>query len=101
MNANDSNLPDKLSADDSSHGDKMRLQCIGSFKAFAQDGEDFTIEIWSHFGAVHDRERVRVQPSLLVLTTTDGHGVDRVAQGEYRLTDRPEISLSTDDPSAP
>jgi hypothetical protein len=79
----------------------MHLQCIGSFKAYAQDGEPYTIEIWTHFGAVHNHERARITPSLLVLTTTDGRGVDRVDQGEYRLTDRPEISLSTDDPNAP
>ena len=80
---------------------KKHLQCIGSFKAHTQDGESHTIEIWSHFGAVHNRDRARVAPSLLVLTTTDGYGVDRVAQGQYRLTDNPEISLSTDDPNAP
>ncbi len=79
----------------------MHLQCIGSFNAHSQDGVVHTIEIWTHFGAVHDRDRTRVEPSLLVLTTTDGRGVDRVDQGEYRLTDRPEISLSTDDPNAP
>jgi len=79
----------------------MHLQCIGSFKAVTPRGEVHTVEIWTHFGAVHDRERARVQSSLLVLTTTDGHGVDRIAQGEYRLTDNPEITLSTDDPNAP
>jgi hypothetical protein len=79
----------------------MHLQCIGSFKAYTQDGEAYTIQIWTHFGAVHDRERARVAPSLLVLTTTDGYGVDRIDQGEYRLTDSPEITLSTDDPDAP
>ena len=81
--------------------DEMHLQCIGSYYAWTQDGERHTIEIWTHFGVVHDRERIRVQPSLLVLTTTDGHGVDRIDQGEYRFTDSPEVSLSTDDPNAP
>ena len=81
--------------------DRIRLQCIGSFKAYTQDGEAYTIEIWTHFAAVHDRERARVEPSLLVLTTTHGDGVDRLDQGEYRLTDNPEILLSTDDPNAP
>ena len=80
---------------------RMHLQCIGSFKAYTQDGEAYTIEVWTHFGGVQDRERSRVAPSLLVLTTTDGHGVDLVDQGEYRLTDNPEISLSTVDPNAP
>jgi hypothetical protein len=83
--------------------DKMRmnLQCVGSFEAHTQDGEPYTIEIWTHFGDVHDRQRNRVAPSLLVLTTTEGYGVDRVAKGQYRLTDNPEISLLTDDPNAP
>jgi hypothetical protein len=80
---------------------KSDLECIGSFDAHTQDGDRYTIEIWSHFRAVHDRERVRVAPSLLVLTTTEGYGVDRVSQGEYRLTDNPEISFSTRDPAAP
>jgi hypothetical protein len=80
---------------------RMDLQCIGSFQAYTQAGELHTIEIWTHFGDVHDREVARVAPSLLVLTTTDGHGVDRVDQGEYHLTDSPEVSLSTDDPNAP
>jgi hypothetical protein len=79
----------------------MHLQCVGSFKAYTQDGVGHTIEIWTHYGAVHDRDVARVAPSLLVLTTPDGHGVDRVDQGEYRFTDNPEISLSTDDPHAP
>jgi hypothetical protein len=81
--------------------DQMRLECIGSFHAWTQDGECRTIEIWTHFAAVHDRERVRVEPSLLVLTTTEGYGVDRIDQGEYRLVDRPEVTLSTADPNAP
>lgn len=89
--------PPDASADSS----RKHLQCIGSFKAYTQDGEPHTIEIWTHFGGVHDRELARVAPSQLVLTTTDGHGIDRVDQGEYRLTDSPEISLSTDDPNAP
>jgi hypothetical protein len=81
--------------------DEMHLQCIGSFYAWTQDGERHTIQMWTHFAAVHDRERSRVQPSLLVLTTADGHGVDRIEQGQYRLSDIPEITLSTDDPEAP
>jgi hypothetical protein len=96
----DSNSDDQP-PDESADRAKMHLQCIGSFKAYTQARECHTIEIWTHFGAVHDRERAHVEPSLLVLTTTDGHGVDRIDQGEYRLTDSPEISLSTDDPNAP
>jgi hypothetical protein len=79
----------------------MHLQCIGSFHAWTQDGERHTIEVWTHFAAVHDREIARVQPSLLVLTTTEGRGVDRIEQGEYHLTESPEVTLSTDDPNAP
>ena len=78
-----------------------QLECIGSFNAHTQDGEVYTIDIFTQFGAVHDRGRLRVEPSLLHLTTKDGYGVDRVAQGEYRLRDNPEISFSTDDPNAP
>ena len=81
--------------------DEMRLECIGSFKAYTQEGECHTVEIWTHFGAEHDRERSRVHPTLLVLTTTDGHGVERIDQGEYRLTDNPKITLSSNDPTAP
>lgn len=91
------NRPPDANADRS----QMRLQCIGSFQAHAQDGKAHTIEIWTHFGAVHDRDVARVAPSQLILTTTEGYGVERVDQGEYRLTETPEISLSTDDPSAP
>ena len=93
--------PEDQPPDASAEHSHMHLQCIGSFKAYDQNGDVHTIEIWTHFGAVHDRDRVRVEPSLLVLTTTDGHGVDRIDQGEYRLTDSPEINLSTDDPNAP
>lgn len=92
---------DDRRADARDERDEMRLRCIGSFKAYTQEGECHTIEIWTHFAHVHDRERVRVRPSLLVLTTTDGHGVDRLNQGEYRLADNPEVTLSTDDPNAP
>jgi len=94
-------------SDDDSHesegrdADEMRLECIGSFKAHTQDGEVHTVEIWTHFGAVHDRDRSRVHPTLLVLTTADGRGVDRIDQGEYRLTDQPEVTLSSNDPNAP
>jgi hypothetical protein len=96
----DSHPADQL-PDYSADRAKMHLQCIGSFAAYTQAGECYTIEIWSHFGDVHDRDRARVEPSLLVLTTTDGHGVDRIAQGQYRLVDSPEVSLSADDPNAP
>jgi len=92
--------PDQHS-DRSAEDRHMHLQCIGSFKAYTQVGECHTIEIWTHFGAAHDRERARVEPSLLVLTTTDGHGVDRIDQGQYRLSDSPETKLSTDDSNAP
>lgn len=92
---------DDRPADGSEHRSDMHLQCIGSFKARTQDGEVYTIEIWTHFGAVHDRERTRVEPSLNVLTTTNGRGVVRVEQGVYRLFDCPEIGFSTDDPNAP
>ncbi len=51
----DDRLSDELA--DKSH---MHLQCVGSFRAHAQDGELYTIEIWTHFGDVHDRERHRV-----------------------------------------
>jgi hypothetical protein len=77
------------------------LNCIGSFIAYTQDGEAYVIDVFTHFGAVHNRDRARVQSGLLVLTTKDGYGVDRVAQGEYRLRDSPEISFSSNDPNAP
>jgi hypothetical protein len=80
---------------------KREMQCIGSFTASSQDGAQHTIEIWTHFDAVHDRERSRVEPGLLFLTTTDGRAVDRVAQGEYHLKDHPEQTLSSRDPNAP
>jgi hypothetical protein len=101
MSEHESSDPADQPDDESPDRDQMRLQCIGSFKAHSPDRQVHTIEIWTHFGAMHDRERIRVQPSLLVLTTTDGHGVDWVAQGEYRLTDSPETTLSSDDPLAP
>jgi hypothetical protein len=77
------------------------LQCIGSFKAYAQDGTRHTIEIWTHFHAVHDRDRARVAPSQLVLTTTGGYAVEWIERGKYRLKDNPEVRFSTDDPKAP
>jgi hypothetical protein len=77
------------------------LQCIGSFKASAQDGTCHTIEIWTYFHAVHDRDRARIAPSQLVLTTTDGYAVEWIEQGQYRLRDNPEIRFSTNDPNAP
>lgn len=94
-------LPEDQPSDDSVDRNRPQLECIGSFNAFTPGGETHVVEIWTHFGAVHDRERHRVAPEQLVLTTTDGHGVDRIAQGEYRLRDSPEISFSTDDPNAP
>jgi hypothetical protein len=97
----DESQTDDRPSDDIAEKLHIHLQCVGSFKAYTQAGELHTIEIWTHFGDVHDREGARVSPSLLVLTTTDGHGVDRVDQGEYHLTDNPEVSLSTDDPNAP
>lgn len=93
--------PEGRPPDKNADREKMNLQCVGSCRAHTQDGEWHTIEIWTHFAEVHDRDLARVRPSLLVLTTTDGHGVDRIQKGEYRLTDSPEISLSTDDPNAP
>jgi hypothetical protein len=81
--------------------EKPPLECIGSFKAHTQDGEVYTIEIWTRFGVVHNRDYQQVQPGMLMLTTTDGYDVYRVAKGEYRLKDKPEISLSTNDPNAP
>lgn len=92
--------PDGL-PDSTAERARTHLECIGSFRAKTQDSAPVTIEIWTHFGAVHDRDISRVTPTLLVLTTTKGYGVDWVAKGQYRLTDNPEISLSSDDPSAP
>lgn len=77
------------------------MKCIGSFKAHTQEGECHTVEIWTHFEAVHDHERNRSAAGLITLMTTDGYRIDRVDQGEYRLHDNPEVSLSTDDPNAP
>ncbi len=77
------------------------FRCIGSFYAKSQDGKVHTIEMWCHFDAVHDRERSRVIPAQIALTTIEGHGIDRLAQGQYRLRDNPEVSLSSDDPHAP
>ena len=87
--------------DANSNRSKTNLQCIGSFRASAENGECHTIEVWTHFGAVHDRDISRVAPSLLVLTTTDGHGVDRIGKGLYRFTERPDVVLSTDASNAP
>ena len=81
--------------------DRSHLECIGSFTAYTQDGEAHTIEIWTHFTGVHDRDRARVEPGLLVLTTTEGHGIDRVNRGEYRLRGNPDVRLTTEDATAP
>ena len=40
-------------------------------------------------------------PGLIVLTTTDGHDVEYVGRGLYRLHEQPEVSLSSSDPQAP
>ena len=93
--------PDDWPIDPNEGKSRAHLECIGSFKAFTQDGETYTIEIWTHFAAVHDRERARVTPTQLVLRTSTGDGVDRIDQGEYRLRDSPEVTFSTDDPNAP
>jgi len=80
---------------------RIELECIGSFVALTQDKEPHTIEIWTKFGAAHDRNRSRLAPGLIVLTTTEGRDVEFVAPGQYRLHDNPEISLSSNDPGAP
>jgi hypothetical protein len=36
--------------------ERSPLECIGSFAAFSRDGERYTIEIWTRFEAVHDRD---------------------------------------------
>ena len=77
------------------------LQCIGSFVAKTSEGEPHTIEIWAQYHAVHDRDRLRVLPGTLVLTTTDAHDVDYVAKGAYRLHEHPEVELFSSDPQAP
>jgi hypothetical protein len=81
--------------------DRSRLECIGSFKAFTEDKKVLAVEIWTHFSGVHDRDYARVEAGLLILTTTDGRGVDRISQGHYRLRDDPKLTLSTTDPKAP
>lgn len=80
---------------------RIELECVGSFTAQTPEGERHTIEIWTRFAPVHDRDRLRVTPGLIVLTTTDGSSVDHIARGQYRLHGNPEISLSSDDPDAP
>ncbi len=80
---------------------RIELACVGSFVAYTQSGNPYTIEIWTRFGAVHDRNRSRVAPGLIVLTTTDGHDVEYVGRGLYRLHEQPEVSLSSSDPQAP
>lgn len=93
--------PEDRPPDESPRAKPASMECIGSFAAFTQDGVCHTIEIWTYFGEVHARDRRRIEPAMLYLMTTDGHDVDRVAQGEYRLRSSPEVSLSTDDPNAP
>jgi hypothetical protein len=95
------NTPESPQPDAGARDTPTELHCISSFKAYTQDGEAYVIDVFTHFGAVHNRERARVEPGLLVLTTKDGYGVDRVAQGEYRLRDSPEVSFSSDDLNAP
>lgn len=80
---------------------RRELTCIGSFNAFTQDNEIYTIEIWTHYEAVHDRDRSRVEEGMLVLKTRNGDAVERIDQGEYRLKGNPETTFSTDDPNAP
>lgn len=77
------------------------FQCVGSFHATDQDGRLHVIEKWVYFEPVHDRDRARVAPGQIALTTTDGHWVERIAQGKYRLRDNPEVTVSSDDPDAP
>lgn len=81
--------------------DRPPLECIGSFLAYEPDGSRHTIEIWTRFESVHDRARQRVHPGLIVLTTTEGRGVTRIARGDYRLTDQPEVRLTSSDANAP
>lgn len=97
----DDPLADDRTSGNSPRAPRANMECIGSFHAFTQDGEQHTVEVWTYFRAVHNREHQRIEPSCLYLMTTDGHDVDRVDQGEYRLKDNPEVSLSSDDPHAP
>jgi hypothetical protein len=87
--------------DDEPSRERPRLECVGSFQAYEPEGQPHTIEIWTRFEAVHDRQRRRVHTGVIVLTTTDGRGVSRIAQGDYQLTDQPEVHLTSADPSAP
>ena len=77
------------------------FKCVGSFQATEQNGSVHTIEMWTCFESVHDRDRLRVEPGQVALTTVEGHPVDRISKGEYRLHDEPNVSLSSDDPDAP
>jgi len=81
--------------------DRPPLECIGSFKAHTPEGIEHVIEIWTRHEAVHDRDRQRVHPGILVLTTTEGYDVERLGKGEYRLAKSPEVQLSSADPNAP
>ena len=101
MNANDPNDTNGLPSEGNSERPEVELQCIGSFKAYTQDQEAYTIEIWTKFGAIHNRDRSRVAPGFMVLTTADGRHVERIDQGQYRLVENPEATLSSDDPKAP
>ncbi len=87
--------------DDETSRERPRLECVGSFLAYAPEGQSHTIEIWTRFEAVHDRQRTRVHTGVIVLTTTDGRGVTRIAQGDYQLTDQPKVRLTSADPSDP
>lgn len=86
---------------DESSRQRPPLECVGSFLAYEPEGQPHTIEIWTRFEAVHDRQRRRVHPGVIVLTTTDGRGVTRIAQGDYQLSDQPEVRLTSADPDAP
>ncbi len=80
---------------------REEFKCVGSFRATDQAGSLHTIEMWSRFDPVHDRDRSRVEPGQIALTTVEGYAVDRVSKGEYRLHDDPSISLQSDEPDAP
>lgn len=93
--------PSNRASGDDQQRQRIELECVGSFVAYTQAGDPHTVEIWTRYDAVHDRNRSRVAPGLSVLTTTDGHDVEYVGHGLYRLHDQPEVSLSSSDPNAP
>ena len=80
---------------------RVLIEQTGSFEAKSENGDNYTILIFTEMLQVRPGDDSKWIEGLKSLKTSDGTDVNRVDKGEYLIMDWEEIRVFSDDPEAP